>query len=447
MGLTWTILVAVVAMVVACATAAPHIIGGRNANEGEFPYQVLAPGEITAFLTLVLSSTDFSPEEELFRWRLVPLVWRFLDRPTACAYSSSLYDWLNKSIQYDQDIQPISLRHDRVKAGTRCTVTGWGLVSDEFGAYPDILQAVEVPGDSGGPLVCSGFLTGIVSGGDGCAQPGAPGVYTQNSRKVAETLQFLKVPLVMFDECINKYPQLVKGELCAGFIDGSGDACQGDSGGPLTCVGYLTGLVSWGYGCATPGYPGVYTDVAYYKTWVEQYGDSGGPLVCNGVLAGLVSSGNGCGLPGNPGVYASVSYYRDWIVQNHGGDSGGPLVCDGVLTGAVSWGTRCAEAASPGVSIRYNGNHMCGGSILNSRYILTAAHCGDSGGPLVCDGQLTGIVSWGASCAASLYPGVYTNVSYYRSWILQNSLAPHGSSSTPLLVASLVTVIVYRVIN
>nr|CAD7420946.1 unnamed protein product [Timema poppensis] len=93
----------------------------------------------------------------------------------------------------------------------------------------------------------------------------------QNSRKVAETLQFLKVPLVTFDECINKYPQLVKGELCAGFIDGSGDACQGDSGGPLTCVGYLTGLVSWGYGCATPGYPGVYTDVAYYKTWVEQY--------------------------------------------------------------------------------------------------------------------------------------------------------------------------------
>nr|CAD7447017.1 unnamed protein product [Timema bartmani] len=72
---------------------------------------------------------------------------------------------------------------------------------------------------------------------------------------------------------------------------------------------------------------------------------------------------------------------------------------------------------------------------------------GDSGGPLVCDGQLTGIVSWGASCAASFYPGVYTNVSYYSSWILQNSLAPHGSSSTPLLVASLVTVIVYHVIN
>nr|CAD7269548.1 unnamed protein product [Timema shepardi] len=72
---------------------------------------------------------------------------------------------------------------------------------------------------------------------------------------------------------------------------------------------------------------------------------------------------------------------------------------------------------------------------------------GDSGGPLACDGQLTGIVSWGASCAASLYPGVYTNVSYYNSWILQNSPAPHGASSTPLLVASLVTVIMCHVID
>ncbi|KAL6422856.1 hypothetical protein ACFW04_010409 [Cataglyphis niger] len=32
-------------------------------------------------------------------------------------------------------------------------------------------------GDSGGGMVCNGVLTGIVSGGEGCAQPRLPGVY------------------------------------------------------------------------------------------------------------------------------------------------------------------------------------------------------------------------------------------------------------------------------
>ena len=44
---------------------------------------------------------------------------------------------------------------------------------------------------------------------------------------------------------------------------------------------------------------------------------------------------------------------------------------------------------------------------------------GDSGGPLVCNGRLEGIVSWGSSCGTVFYPGVYTRVRNYVSWITQ----------------------------
>ena len=68
--------------------------------------------------------------------------------------------------------------------------------------------------------------------------------------------------------------------ITAGLQQGGKDACQGDSGGPLVTkatgvdAGYsLIGVVSWGNGCASPNFYGVYTEVSYYLSWIaQQYG-------------------------------------------------------------------------------------------------------------------------------------------------------------------------------
>ena len=59
--------------------------------------------------------------------------------------------------------------------------------------------------------------------------------------------------------------------ICAGYEGGGIDTCQGDSGGPLTVTAgaepIVAGIVSWGFECAAPLHPGVYTRVATIAPW------------------------------------------------------------------------------------------------------------------------------------------------------------------------------------
>ncbi|KAJ8682239.1 hypothetical protein QAD02_018031 [Eretmocerus hayati] len=98
---------------------------------------------------------------------------------------------------------------------------------------------------------------------------------TKQGGPVSATLQAVTVPILSNTECrATKYPsrKITDNMLCAGYQEGMKDSCQGDSGGALHVqtdgLHRIVGVVSWGEGCAKPGYPGVYTRVNRYITWI-----------------------------------------------------------------------------------------------------------------------------------------------------------------------------------
>ncbi|CAK0870383.1 unnamed protein product [Prorocentrum cordatum] len=114
--------------------------------------------------------------------------------------------------------------------GEECFITGWGTAS-VAGSTPDLLQEAQVN-------IVSNSVCGAAYGS---------GMITDDM-------------------------------LCAQGVNGAGQAtgaCQGDSGGPLVCASggdayALHGAASWGYGCASEQYPGVWSRVNYVRGWIDE---------------------------------------------------------------------------------------------------------------------------------------------------------------------------------
>ncbi|XP_065568687.1 trypsin-1-like isoform X1 [Artemia franciscana] len=131
---------------------------------------------------------------------------------------------LNISLNFGVFVQPVTLPDSMsdIDAGIMATVSGWGSTS------------------SGGPL--------------------------------SNVLQAVEVPIVTDDQCRQIYGanDIADSMICAGDIDNGGvDTCQGDSGGPLFLGSTIIGIASWGHGCASPGYPSVYTQVSYFIGFIN----------------------------------------------------------------------------------------------------------------------------------------------------------------------------------
>uniref|UniRef100_A0A5S6Q0J9 Peptidase S1 domain-containing protein n=1 Tax=Trichuris muris TaxID=70415 RepID=A0A5S6Q0J9_TRIMR len=123
---------------------------------------------------------------------------------------------------------------------------------------------------------------------------------TGESWSSSQTLKQVDVVVYSAERCHEFYEDYVNTNvmICAGADGGGKDSCQGDSGGPL--VSYDSsrkqwvqyGIVSWGFGCAEPDQPGVYSRVSSFVDWINRT-ISGGRIKANAGLVIDLSEGEG----------------------------------------------------------------------------------------------------------------------------------------------------------
>lgn len=108
---------------------------------------------------------------------------------------------------------------------------------------------------------------------------------TREGGPQSPTLKKATVPFVSDSVCGQAYDELAPAtEICAGYTQGGVDTCQGDSGGPMvkraaTGEWREVGIVSYGYGCARAGYPGVYSEVQAFSNAIKSRISSSGTII------------------------------------------------------------------------------------------------------------------------------------------------------------------------
>uniref|UniRef100_A0A4W2EAI0 Coagulation factor X n=1 Tax=Bos indicus x Bos taurus TaxID=30522 RepID=A0A4W2EAI0_BOBOX len=98
---------------------------------------------------------------------------------------------------------------------------------------------------------------------------------THEKGRLSSTLKMLEVPYVDRSTCkLSSSFTITPNMFCAGYDTQPEDACQGDSGGPHVTrfkdTYFVTGIVSWGEGCARKGKFGVYTKVSNFLKWIDK---------------------------------------------------------------------------------------------------------------------------------------------------------------------------------
>jgi secreted trypsin-like serine protease len=239
----------------------PRIVGGTEADNGEYPFQValLRAGVSGSFAAQFCGGTLIAP-------RVVLTAAHCTVAPQAAG-----------------GIDVLVGGHDLTTTqGTRIDVTSV-VTHPRFDGmlYDNDVAILRLASPAPAAPV---RLAGI--GDDPAWSPGTPATtvgwgLTSRPGSPSPVLREVGVPIVSDGACAAIYgAELVPGSMvCAGPMAGGQDSCNGDSGGPLLVPDpdgpgswLQVGITSWGpEGCALPDLPGVYAEVAAARPWLDQF--------------------------------------------------------------------------------------------------------------------------------------------------------------------------------
>ncbi|KAI7803026.1 polyserase-2 [Triplophysa rosa] len=187
-------------------------------------------------------------------------------------------------------------------------------------------------------------------------------------------LQEVEVPIIGNRMCTCLYSKestITNNMICAGLIQGGKDSCQGDSGGPMVSkqnsVWIQSGIVSFGNGCALPKFPGVYGRVSMYQSWIKQHITTNQPAFVK-----FTSSGTDSDLSASCSIVPAITTTPTVMT------TAAPVVC-----GRARLNTRVGGSSSLATSgtwpwmasLQFNGSHVCGGTMVAQRFVMTSASC------------------------------------------------------------------------